>query len=229
MSTTISGLTVCPISFLSQLRVLYLPWDDFTTLNSSVGCMSTTCSRADTMSTSTPRADTKSTATPPSDYTSTTPRSLKHLRSVKYCAISNIVSIIHPGVDYCTFYQLCVDYSFVSTNPYISIFWKCCELLKKSTMSMGCGLRKLGLCRPTQSYLIRVRGLQETAGGNLGHVSMMSSLLMARLVSSNVRYTSSQTTNMGIEGDVNSNNKIMACNGESNILYCFTAASQDST
>jgi len=71
LSTSI-GLTACPLSFLSRLRVLYLPWAVFTPLPSCVGCLSTTS----------PRADTTSTPSPPADCTSTTPGSLEHLRSL---------------------------------------------------------------------------------------------------------------------------------------------------
>jgi len=151
------GLTACPLSFLSRLRVLYLPWAIFTPLPSCVGCVSTT----------TPRADTPLTTSPPADCTSTTPGSLEHLRSLDYRATSTSVSTIPLRIASSTFYHLCVDYSFVSTTPYINIFWKCSVLLNISTMSMGYGPRILGRCRPTHSDAIRDSGPQETSGGNL--------------------------------------------------------------
>jgi len=67
-----------------------------------------------------------------------------------------------------------------STTPYSNIFWKYSTLLKISTMSTRYGPRILGRCRPTHSYAIRDSGPQETGGGNFGHASPMSGLLMAR-------------------------------------------------
>jgi len=51
MSSTFLGLTLCPLHFLSQLRVLYLPWADCVPLHSSVGFVSTTSRCADIAST----------------------------------------------------------------------------------------------------------------------------------------------------------------------------------
>jgi len=50
-SSTSIGVTACPLSFLSRLRVLYLPWADFVPLPSSVGFVSTTSPWADIAST----------------------------------------------------------------------------------------------------------------------------------------------------------------------------------
>ena len=47
-------MTACPLSFLSRLRVLYLPWAHFVPLPSSVGFVSTTSPCADTVSTASP-------------------------------------------------------------------------------------------------------------------------------------------------------------------------------
>jgi len=128
LSTSI-GLTACPLSFLSRLRVLYLCWAVFTPLPSCVGCVST--------------------ASPPADYTTTTPGSLEHLRSLEQRAATLEQRIYRPSfrIDYSTFYHLCVDYSFVSTTsprvdyfltsatPYINIIWKYSVMFKISSSS----------------------------------------------------------------------------------------------
>jgi len=44
-SSTRIGLTAGPLSFLSRLRVLYLPWAVFTPLPSCVGCVSSSAQR----------------------------------------------------------------------------------------------------------------------------------------------------------------------------------------
>jgi len=80
---------------------------------------------------------------------------------------SNSVSTIPPRIAYSTFYHLCVDYSFVSTTPYINIFWKYRVLFKISSMSTGYGPRILGRCRPTHSFAIWDSGPQQTSSGNL--------------------------------------------------------------
>jgi hypothetical protein len=51
VSSTCLGLTPCPLHFLSQLRVVYLPWADCVPLPSSVGFLSTTSPCADIAST----------------------------------------------------------------------------------------------------------------------------------------------------------------------------------
>jgi hypothetical protein len=128
-------------------------------------------------------------------------QSLEHLRSFDYHSTSNSVSTIPPRIAYSTFYHLCVDYSFLSTTsphvdyfltsatPYINILQKYSALFKISTMSTGYGPRILGRCRPTHSYAIRDSGPQETGGGNCGHASTKSGLLMARIGSSIVSCT----------------------------------------
>jgi len=130
---------------------------------------------------------------------------LEHFQSLQHRPISSnvplpssSVSTIPPHVDYMfridhsISYHLCVDYSFVSTTsprvdyllmsttPYINILRKYSVLLKISTMCVGYGPRILGRCRPTHSYAIRDSGPQETGGGNFGHASPKSRLLMAR-------------------------------------------------
>ena len=175
LSTSI-GLTACPLSFLSRLRVLYLCWAVFTPLPSCVGCVSTTS----------PCANVVSTASPLANYTSTIPGSIEHLRSLEYCACNLNQRVYHLS-SYRLLHQLpslCrlfvrVDYSFVSTTsprvnyllmsttPYISILGKYSALWKISTMSTGYGPRILGRCGPTHSNAIRDSGPQETGGGNL--------------------------------------------------------------
>ena len=116
-------------------------------------------------------------------------------------ATSTSVSTIFPRIDYSTIYHRCVDYSFVSTTsprvdnllisttPYLNILRKYSALLKTSTMSTGYGPRILGRCRPTLGYAIRDSRPQETGGGNCGHASTKSRLLMARIGSAVVSCT----------------------------------------
>ena len=128
-------------------------------------------------------------------------QSLEHIRSLEYHSTSNSVSIIPPRIAYSTFYHLCVDYSFVSTTsprvnycltsgtPYINIFRQYGALLKISTISTGYGLQILGRFQLTHSYAIRDSGPKETGGGNFGHASPKSGLLMVRIGSSIVSRT----------------------------------------
>jgi len=53
----------------------------------------------------------------------------------------------------------------------------CCS---KYLQWVGYGPRILGRCQPTHSYAIQNSGPQETSGGNFGHASPKSTLLMAR-------------------------------------------------
>jgi hypothetical protein len=155
VSSTFFGLTACPLSVLSRLRVFYLPWAVFTPLPSCVSYMSSTS----------PRVDTVSTASPPANCTSTTPGSLEHLRSLEYRANleqrvyhPSLYRLLHLLLYMCRLLVRCRPPLLESTTPYINIFWKYSVLSNISTMSTGYGPRILGRCRPTHSYAIRDSG-----------------------------------------------------------------------
>jgi len=105
------GLTPCRLHFLCQLRVLFLPWADFTPLPSCVGCVSTTSPRADTVTISSPSAD----------CMSIKPATLKH-RSLEYRATSNRLSTIPRSVLTTPPPATCVlSTRSVSTTPFPTI------------------------------------------------------------------------------------------------------------
>jgi len=145
-SSTSIGLTACPLSFLSRLRVLYLPWADFVPVPSSVGFVSTTSPHQPPLLLPTTRQLHL-------EASSTEASSTVQPRTA--CLPPFLISTTPPTT-------ICV-----STTPYVNILRKYSARLKISTMSTGYGPRILGRCRPTHSNAIRDSGPQETGGGNL--------------------------------------------------------------
>jgi hypothetical protein len=181
------GLTACPLHFLSRLRVLYLPWADFVPLPSSVGFVSTTSPCADTASTAShtvnynvrPRALPKPRAPPKSRVPYNIEQRVYDPFSYRQLHLLPSVCRLLVRVDYLSSRQLLlISTSFGSTV--------CCS---KYLQVAGYGPLILGRCRPTHSYATRESGPQETSGGNFGHASPKSRLLMARIGSSIVSRT----------------------------------------
>ena len=149
LSTSI-GLTACPLTFLSRLLVLYLPWAVFTPLPSCIGCVSTTS----------PRVDTVSTTFPPVNYTwkpRAPPKSRVPCNLEQRVYHPSLYRLLHLLPSVC---RLLVRVDYFSSRRLLLISTSfgntvCCS---KYLQGAGYGSRILRRCRPTHSYAIQDSG-----------------------------------------------------------------------